>query len=219
MRDKEQEVTLELGLTKAVRAIWPGLHEARKFKDEQGRENGEPKYSATFLIPADHPDLKAHKQEVAKLARAKFGAASDLKTLKFPFVSGDDEAMKAIEKGKDRSYCAGAVLLKTASQYPVAVFDARRRDAQGQPILVSEPEAIKALIYSGCQVAAQVKYRTYRVGSNQPGVTAYLQKVCFVADGERIAGSVSGDVFRSVQGAVTTADPTGGAELDDEIPF
>lgn len=251
---KEQDATALLGASKAVRIPWATLDEPRKFKGKDGKESGEPKYSGTFLIPADHPDLKEHKQLIAKLLKDKYGDKvsfsegkiyiddldEDGETikvkLKLPFSSGDVEAMKAMEKGKDRSFCAGMVLLKTSSLYPIPVFDARQRDEKGEPMLVglgSEPSdddstdtkaergRIKKVLYGGCFVAAEVKYRTYpKHGTNPPGVTAYLQKVCFVKDGDRIASGVSGDVFTSVQGAVTKDDPTGGEGLeDDDISF
>lgn len=237
---KQPEETLELGLTKAVRAPWTTLDEPRRFKDKSGKENGEPKYSASFLLPEDHEDLKSHKTAVLKMLKDKYGDkvsfangfcylakkdsdGEDVKVkLKLPFSSGDQEANKAMETGKDRTYCAGHTILKTSSQYPVPVFDARHKAANGEPICVEEPADIKKLVYGGCFVAAQVKYRCYdAVGEGKPGVTAYLQKVCFVHDGDKIKGAgASGDVFSAVQGAVTTEDPTAGEGIgDDDIPF
>lgn len=216
---KDSEVVLDFGIQKAVRCPWSSLQEPRRFKDEQGRESGEPKYDATFLIPNDHPELKKLKSECVRIARERFGADVDLKTLKFPFSNGDEQALKASARDKDHSFCEGMVVLKTSSQYEVPVFDARQKDSSGNPVLVAK-DAIKSTVYGGCFVAAQVKFRTYKVGSNQPGVTAYLQKVCFVHDGDRIGGSADGSTFAAVQGAVTNEDPTGGAGMpDDDIPF
>lgn len=248
MATKEHDVVLQLGLSRAVRMPWADLSVSRETKDQGGKGTGKLRYGATFLLPLDHEDLKAHKQAIAKLLKDKYadgvtfenGKAyieekGDKIRLVLPFHDGDEMAMNAMAREKDHGFCSGHIVLKTSSQYPVNCFDARQRDSkgvpvfvgigvdgalEGDPILTPQAEAVKEVFYGGCFVAAEVKYRTYKVGTNAPGVTAYLQKVCFVHDGDRIASGARGDTFSAIQGAVTNEDPTGGAsEADDEITF
>ena len=232
MTTKEQEAQLDIGIAKAARILWPNLDEARSFKDKQGRESGKPKFSATFMLPNDSAELAEHKKAVVGLLKAKYGA--DLKfnaetkrfsvtidgrslELALPFHSGDEEAMRAMSAGKDRSFAMGQTFIKTSSQYAVPVFDARQRDSAGVPLAVTDKAAIKATVYSGSFGAGTLKYRTYdKVGTNPPGVTAYLQKICFVTDGEKIAAGASGVNFAAVQGAVVQTSAAAG---DDDIAF
>jgi len=235
-KHEDFEETLLIGQERAVRVVWPVLDKPRQFRDKKGKESGKLRYEASFLLPDDHPDLKAHRQTLAKLIKQKWGAVTinpegrdpgvyamvDGRQIRLKFASTDGNELVAegMAKGKDRSFAAGHTVLKTATEYPVPVFDARQRDKAGVPLRVSEPDAIKSLIYGGSYVAAEIKYRTYDpVGTNPPGITIYLQKICFVEDGDRIASEGGGDTFKAVQGAVVDTDPTGGAELDDEIPF
>jgi len=231
---KEQEAQLDIGIAKAARILWATLDEARPFKDKSGKENGKPKYSATLFLPNDSAELKAHKDAVVSLLKAKYGAKLSFSQeekafyaevdgrkmkLALPFHNGDEEVVAGMSTGKDRSFCAGGMLIKTSSQYPVPCFDARKRDSSGNPAAVTDKEAIKATFYSGCFGAATIKYRTYdKVGSNPPGVTAYLQKACFVHDGDRIASGANSSNFAQVQGAVTEYNPTDVA-ADDEISY
>lgn len=236
MSQSDFEEVVLLGISKAVRTVWPQLAEPRQFKDKKGKANGKLRYESTFLIPDDSDDLKVIKSALAKIIKAKWGAIEanpanrdpglyvkiDGKSvrLKLPVQNGDDMATEGLSSGKDRSFCAGSQVLKTATEYAVAVFDARKRDGDNRPLRVTDKDSIKNMVYSGAYTSAEIKFRSYdAVGTNPPGVTAYLQKICFVHDGEKIVGEGGGDTFKAVQGAVVQTDPTGGAAADDEIPF
>ena len=237
MSDNQDVEELVLpGNSKALKTLWPKLDEPRQFKDKKGKANGKLRYESTFLLPDDSDDLKTVKSKLGAIMKAKWGTSAvnpagrdpgvyvtvDGKKvkLKLPLNDGNAMAAEGLSTGKDRSFCAGGQVMKTATEYPVAIFDARKRDEKGVPLRITDKEAIKNLIYGGSHTAAEVKFRSYdAVGTNPPGITAYLQKICFVSDGDRIASEGGGDTFKAVQGAVVNTDPTGGAGMDDEIPF
>src|SRR6185312_14037264 len=66
-----------------------------------GKEQGEPKYSATFLFPEGHADIQPLKQMAIAAARAKWPGV-DLKSVKWPWTTGASLADTAKVKGKDR---------------------------------------------------------------------------------------------------------------------
>lgn len=234
---------MPIGITKAVRALYPRIDRLRGYVDKKTKIESERKtVDITFLVPKDHPELKAHKAAVADLLKKKFGSRlvfEDGKAfeqigpkrvpLALPFLDGDEDAAVALATDKDLSYLAGHYRIKadtTPNRNGVldfAVFDARQRDGRGNPVLVTEPEAIRKLVYSGCFVAGNIAYGTKDAnGGNLAGVKAYLKSVCFVGDGERIGFDrveAQANMFAQVQGAVVEVDATGGATIDDEIPF
>jgi len=191
---------------------------------KKGKAKGDPKYSGTFLIDTDSPDLAAAKAKAAEVARAKW-PGRDLKELKFPFTLGDRRAEKSKAGGKDGSFFLGKVVLDARSKYEprLAILAGKTvRDLTGAQVQTEG----KTKFYNGCWVVPQVNFVAYdgqqeddghghKIG-NPDGVTAYLDAVLWVKDGERIGGASAAETFRAYAGSVSGEDPTGG---DDDIPF
>jgi hypothetical protein len=195
-----------------VRAAFMTLFEPKPFMKD-GKPKGEAKYSATFLIPETSPELAPLKSALAAAAQAKW-AKRALSELKFPITSGAKMADKATAKSKDGSFYLGNVVLKTSSKYP-PILSVLNNGA----ILTLDSDALKAQwkskFYNGCMVAASVNLVPYEGDEGADGITAYVQSVLWVADGERIGGRDQAEVFKDYVGSVTAEDPFG----DDEIPF
>lgn len=206
-------------LTLPVVMTHPNLFVARAF-GQKGKETGEPKFSANFILNADNADLAAMKQAAAKVARARW-PSRDLKELKFPFSSGDKTNERRKAKGKKADeHIAGKVVVAGRSKYQprLAIIENGRGivDLEGSAL-----EANKGKFYPGVEVLAQFNFVAYDgVGANPDGVTAYLNMVLSTNKGKKIAtGASASEVFKGYAGHSTTEDPTGGDALDDEIPF
>ncbi|MDE1946249.1 MAG: DUF2815 family protein [Patescibacteria group bacterium] len=185
----------------------------------KGREKGDPIYSATVLLEADGPDSKALKAALTAIAKAAF-PGRPLSELKFPIVSGDVEADKSVEKGKDGSFFRGKLVLKATSNQdnpPAlgAIGEGSVRELSGAQ---REIEG-KRLFYNGCHVLLALYLAPYRSGKDGgigefSGVKAYLNQVVWAGDGPRIGGSSVTETFKHYAGTVTAADP-----YKDEVPF
>jgi hypothetical protein len=200
------------GKLEQARIVFPNLFTPKKFK-RNGKESGEAKYSALFMFPKDHPDLAAIKTRAVEVAKAKWPGV-DTKSLKFPFSDGNAQKAKAEADSKDGAFYEDMILLKTSSKFEPVVLDARN-DPLSETI-------DQKLVYSGCYVAAEVNFVAYdrTQADGKDGVTCYLNIVCYVRKGERIAGRNAAEAFRGIRGQASNEDPTGGAlGLDDEIPF
>lgn len=198
--------------TVPTRGLFLNVFEPKAFM-KGGKPKGDPKYSALLLIPETSPDLAGVKAAMAEAARSKW-ASRALNELKFPITSGAKMTEKAVAKSKDGSFYAGTVALKTSSKFPpvLSVLQEGR-------IITLENDALKAQwkskFYSGCQVAASVNFVPYEGDEGDDGVTAYIQSLLWVADGERIGQADQTEVFKNYVGQKTNVDPLG----DDEIPF
>lgn len=208
-----------ISLTVPTTMTFPNLLEAKAVQ-KNGKPTGEPKFSANFEFSGDHVDLPRLKAEAVAVAKAKW-PGRDLKTLAFPFTSGDKLADKAKERSKDREFSRGKAVLTARSK-----FQPRLSLIEGGRAVDLEDEAAIKLhgkkFYSGVQALAQFTFTAYDgVGNNPDGVNAYLDLVLSLNKGERLAGGgpSAAEVFKDYVGTVSNEDPTGGATLDDEIPF
>src|SRR3990167_3361045 len=162
---------------KEVRLTFPQLFEAKQVNGQ-----GEPKFSAAFLIPRNHPQLAQVSAAIQEAADGKWGAkAGDmLKQLKaadrLPVHDGDGKS--------DYEGYAGNLFVNASNKIRPLVIDGTRA-----PLTASDGKP-----YSGCYVNAIVEFWAQ---DNQFGkrVNASLLGVQFVRDGERLAG-----------GAVAAAD-------------
>lgn len=199
--------------------------EAKKFK-RKGKETGEAKFSATFIFKPDSKDLAAAKAKAVEVFKAKF-PGKELKGAKFPFANGDTEAAKRLAKlaaenkeGPKYDFLAGHICMKAASKYPVQLAI-----IEGGKIIDLSPEAVashKSKFYAGVQCLAEVTFVAYEgVDAGDPdGVTAYLNTFVSLNKGDKLLGGRSAaETFKGYAGTKTDEDPTGGAGLDDEIPF
>ena len=210
-------------MTAATPMLWPNLHEPKAYQ-ENGKDKGEKKYGATFIFGADHPDMKAIKDKAIAVARARWPGV-ELKTVSWPFTSGNDYATKREAAGKkDGDRFKGKALLKARSIYEprlCGVENGGLTDYEGDARLKSKPK-----FYSGVGalaefnfVAVEVKSRVNGVEVANKFVTAYLNMVFTTNKGERVGGGRSAaETFKGYAGQATVEDPTKGA-VDDEIPF
>lgn len=222
-------------LTKPVPLLHPSLFDARAF-GPKGKERGEPKFSAGFLFDPDSEDLKAIKVKAVAVARAKWPGV-DLKTLKWPWESGDKRADARI-----------AALAKKAG-IPVAQFDVEKSDGEFQrgkivvtarskfqprlagvvngKIVDFEDDASKTrakpTFYFGADSFAQFNLVAYdKIQADaRDGVTAYLNMVLSLNQGTRLSKTQSAaETFKGYLGAYSNEDPIGDESgLDDDIPF
>ncbi len=204
-------------LTKPVILAHPNLAIARGF-GPKGKEKGEPKFGASFLFAPDSEDLKALKAVAAKVAKAKW-PSRELKSLSFPFQSGDKLAERRKEKsGKDDGdFQRGKVVLKAKSKY-----EPRLAGIEGGKLVDYEGPARATSVskfFFGAEVLAQFNFVAFE-GTDNDGVTCYLNMVVATGKGTKIAGGPSAaETFRGYVGSSTTEDPTAGESLDDEILF
>lgn len=228
-------------LSKPARLIYENLFEA-KAVGPKGATTGTPKFDVSLMLDPSHPDLPAIQAKMLEVARAKWpgrdvvGEAKDVDangipkavTFKFPLASGDKLADKAKAKAQAKAPTAdvgdpggfqrGKVVIASRSKYEPNLSAA----VNGQLSDFNGPQrpAAKPYFYRGVDVLAQFNFVAYDgVGANPDGVTAYLNMVCSLNTGEKIAGSQrsASDVFKGYVGLSSTVDPTaGGAE---RIPF
>ena len=148
-----------------------------------------PKYSATLIVPKDHPDLPAVKRALFDAGAEKFPqGAFGSKT----WPTGYTCAMKDGDRdlaGDGTVLCEknpeykGCYVLKAAStRRPVTL--GRRKEQ------LTEADGV---IYSGCYVNVSVAFAGYEFGKVKKGVTCYLNGVQFVQDGERFGSDASSD--------------------------
>ena len=208
-------------LTSIAVLDFPHLFEAKAFK-RNGKESGEPKFGANFIIPQDHPDLANLKATMARVAKAKWPSRS-LGELKFPLTAGDKLADKRKAKaGKDDAdHMRGKLVLTARSKFPPALGGRENGKDVDYDTEIKKSQA-KTKFYSGCEVLAQFNFVAYEGGTGPDGVTAYLQMVYTFNRGAKIAGAgrSAAETFRGYTGTATEEDPTGGWEqAGDEIPF
>lgn len=158
--------------------------------------DSEPKYSATWIIPKDSPQVKAIKDALNKAldemfpGKRKNGAWPP--KMNNPLKDGDELADEHPEY-------AGSYVLRSSSKNRPVVYD-RRKAA------LTEEDGV---IYSGCYCNASLAASGFDVQANK-GVTVYLNGVQFVKDGERLAGYDASNDFEAL-------DDEGGEDYDDLV--
>jgi hypothetical protein len=167
-----------------VRLSYEHIFTPTKF--EEGKD---PVYSATFIIPKDHPDLPAVKRAMFEAGQETFSAAF-VKPGTWPkgYTCGLKDADVATDSNgeilaeKNTEYAGCYVLEANSTRRPVAMD--RRKAA------VTEDDGV---IYSGCYVNASLNASGYTYGNVKKGVKCYLNGVQFVRDGERFGADASAD--------------------------
>lgn len=207
----------------------PHFIEPVKFK-RNGKETGEAKYSGVWCFEPNSTDLANLKAKAAEAAKAKWPGRA-LGELQFPFKDGTKECERRLAKlkaeGKDEGergdFMKGKVLMKASSKFQpkLSVW----LPGSKAPVELTDEAAFKAhggKFYFGVQSMVEVNFVPYdavREG-DKDGITAYVQQVCSINKGERLAGGRSAaETFKGYSGTVSNEDPTGGSAMDDEIPF
>lgn len=164
------------------------------FNPTKFEENAEPKFSATFIIPKDHPDLPAVKRAMLEAGKEEFPEAFG--TIDWPkgYTCSLKDADKATDSmgeilaDKNGAYAGCYILEANSTRRPVVL----NRDKSA----VTEDDG---LIYSGCYVNASLAAAGYTYAKVKKGVKAYLNGVQFVRDGERF-GANAADDFEALDG-------------------
>lgn len=220
-------------LTVPVVMSHPHLLEAVKFKGKNGKESGEPKFSASFGFPADNADLPNIKALAMSVAKAKWPGRDVVADMKerlfaFPFSNGNTLIQKRIKalKDKGKEYTGDAdfqkdqLILKSSSKFQPRlsiILNNKPVDLTDETIKVH-----KSKFYFGTFALAQFNFVAYDgVGQNPDGVTAYLNMVLSLNRGEKLTsgGPSAAEVFAGYAGNLSGEDPTGGADMNDDIPF
>jgi len=222
--------TDNIGLVKfttPVTLIFPNLLQARRVKIN-GKETGEPKYGASFLLESDHPDLAACKAAMAAVAQAKWPgrdvrAAVQKGEIYLPISSGDKKIADDLAKGKkfDNSWLAGKIVLKANGKLPpkLGVLENGRitPDLTGDMLSLNKDK-----FYFGAEVVPQVRFVAYDKVSGQGSdfIICYVNAVLTFHPnkGKRLSGGPSvAETFSAFAGKVSAENPTAG--MEDEIPF
>ena len=166
-----------------VRLSYEHIFSPSKFDDTQ-----DAKYSATFIIPKNHPDLPAVKRAFYEAGQESF--ASDFSgkgwpkgyTCSLKDADVDTDGNGELLADKNEAYVGCYILEANSTRRPVVV---NRNKAA-----ITEEDGI---IYSGCYVNASLAAAGYTFGKVKKGVKAYLNGVQFVKDGERFGSNTLSD--------------------------
>lgn len=216
---------LILGNTSPARIVYPPRLSAEQCKAQKinGRTTDANKNVAeiTIAFPKNHPDFAKHREAVINLARKKFGAnvklaLTDASDVIMPFKDGDAKGLEAL---------VGHFFMKTRTQREPEYFDTRKRNSAGRMIRITDQAEIDKLFYSGCYVLAKVAYG-YNDGTamtqNKPTISAYLNAIVFVRDGERLGRDSASDFDGALQddtsGEVSEYDPLAGDTAESNEP-
>jgi len=173
-----------------VRLAFPQLFEARTVNGE-----GEPAFSATFILAADHPAVAEIKKAMIAVAKEKWGEKWEeiVKGLK----ATDKLALHDGDAKTQYQGFAGNLYVSARNRVKPLVIDGNKSpltSADGKP-------------YAGCYVNAVVDVWAQ---SNNYGkrINASLGGVQFFADGEAFSGggAASADDFEPVAGAAAKAE-------------
>lgn len=148
---------------------------ANVFKARAMQEGQDEKYSAQFILPKDHPQVKDFKKAVYEAAREKFPKlVKDNKIpakLKTPLRDGDEE------RDDDPDVYAGMYFFNASNTKRPTVVDRDRSP-------LTEEDNV---IYSGCYVNAILDVYAFDSHGNK-GVAVSLGGVQFKRDGEALGG-------------------------------
>lgn len=184
----------------------------RKFRDAKEGEKGG--YDSTFLFDAGSAELSNIKTIAARIVEAaafkdKEGVLIPRGMLQVPWETGEAYVARRKRESGDKftggELFAGKVLLKSNTIYapPLSLFSNGLTKFQAE----SRPMAEK-YFYPGVRVVAEINLQPHAVGSNMPGVKAYLNELISTNTGDRIAGGKpTEEKFSSFMGRMTSADP------------
>lgn len=180
------------------RVMFPHLDAPHKFEDEDGKEDNEPKYDCTWLIPVNHQDAQAlmiamqamHTQEaLSKFKGMPFDQIGQPDGIWCPLRSGDQYADKMIARGKDPALYEpyrGHYFIKATSgmDKPPVVFMQLDNDPRGR----HEVMDIKKELYGGCYARGVLKGMGW-ANKGKYGFSWFINSVCKTADGPKLGGS------------------------------
>ncbi len=173
-----------------VRLAFPALFEAKTVNGE-----GEPAFSASFILPANHPQIAQIKQAMDQIGKDKWGAK--WAQVKKEIETKDRTALHDGDTKADYEGYAGNLYISARNKTRVTVVDRDRTplvQADGRP-------------YAGCYVNASIELWAQ---DNNYGkrINASLRGVQFLKDGEAFAGGgvASEDEFEDLDVGSTGED-------------
>lgn len=210
---------------------------------KNGKPQGDPKYSALFIIDPENADLVRLKAEVTAMLKAKAGGKTirarrltqeevDVGTfieVSVPWKAGDKEAdrLKTKNNGDDSkgAIYRGQVLLKASSKYQPAL--SAIEGGKIVDFVTDEAKAVagKKYFYSGAWIVPGFGLHWYKGDEGKPdGVSLYFNAALYAKAGPKLAGRThnAAEAFKGYIGSISQEDPTAGAasdDLDDEVPF
>lgn len=165
-----------------VRLSFPSLVEPQR-STTVGKEN-EVTYSATFLIPKDHPSLKAFSDAYGRLALEKWkDQAPNILNFIMPnnrlrcFGAGEEKIYS--KTGKPYEGYEGVVYIAASRKYPPQVYH-----PNGQEVNPSDTMAYQAVtkkMYPGCMVNVALK-PWLQENQHGRGIRCDLSGIQFFAD-------------------------------------
>lgn len=214
-------------LTKpAILAHPKQLFEPKPFRDRNGKEQGDPRYSCQLVFDTDHPDWQALRKHALAVARNEF---PEVKWEDFtkPFKSGTEiadkrkaENAKLVAAGQrakpEAEYARGKGILTASSTVrpSFSIFEGAR-----VVDLLEDAAIIKARqkFFFGAECLAQMNFAAGEVRGSKY-VACYINLVVSTGKGKNLGGSrpTGSNVYAGYNNG-SDADPTGG--IDDEIPF
>lgn len=174
-----------------TRLAFPALFEAKTVNGE-----GEPAFSAVFLIPKDDPQITSIKAAIVEVAKEKWGAKADDHLAKM--VAGDKTALHNGDLKSEYDGFQGMFYISARNKTRPTVID---RDKSPLNQVDGKP-------YAGCYVNASLELWAQ---DNKYGkrINASLRGVQFFKDGDAFAGggAAKEDEFEDLtDGAAAEAD-------------
>lgn len=146
-------------------------------------EGGEPKYSASILIPKTDEKTVAAIKEAIKAERNSEWPNKDKRpnNIKNPLKDGDE----AVDKnGNPRKECQGHYIINATSKQRPGIINLEKEDILD-----------KSEVYSGCYIRCQISFAPYNLPTSK-GVACYLNNIQKLADGKPLGNRKSAkDVF------------------------
>lgn len=169
-------------ILKNVRLSYEHLFHADKIA---GDDTSTPKYSASWILPKDSPQVRLVRDALLKALDEKFpgkrkSGAAWPSMMHNPLKDGD-------ELSDQNPEYAGCYVLRSSSRNRPIVMG-RRKEA------LSEEDGV---IYSGCYCNVSLAAAGFDAQVKK-GVTVYLNGVQFVRDGERLAGADASNDFEEL---------------------
>ena len=186
----EKKVEDHVIMLKNVRIAFPAIFTATQVNGE-----GKPAFSASFLMPPEHPDVADIRATITAVANAKWGdqATEILRAL----IAGDKVCL---HNGDAKAQYDG---------FPGNLFVSARSPAR--PTVIAQDRSVLVEAdgkpYSGCYVNAQIALWA-QANNYGKRVNAQLRGVQFLRDGEAFGGGAvaNADEFDVVEGAEADAD-------------
>ena len=170
-------------LLKNVRISFPSLWKPTSFQNE-----GEPKFSAVFLLPKTGEQVQLVRAEIQRVASEAFGdKAKSLverqNTTNRKLVKDGDGPEGYTSEGEQKNGYGNHFFIKGSSKAAPKIVGRARQT-------LTEEDGIP---YAGCMVNAQLDIWAQK-NAYGSAINCKLLAVQFWADGERLGGSSSADI-------------------------